>query len=192
MEPQTHTTTDAPDTAMTLRHGRVIAQQRGPTWKLEAEQWLPVGLELLFPFFADAHNLERITPPFLRFEVLTPAPIPMAVGTLIDYRIRLHGLPIRWRTRIADWQPGRGFVDEQLSGPYRQWHHVHRFVEQRRGDVLGTLCTDEVTYRVPGGPLSPLVQRLFVGGDVERIFRYRGEQLAALFGAAAPSHGAST
>ncbi len=79
----------------------------------------------MFPFFADAHNLEAITPPLLRFQVITPRPIAMQVGTLIEYRLRVHGLPVRWQTLIQDWTPGERFVDAQLRGPYALWHHTH-------------------------------------------------------------------
>jgi len=96
----------------------------------------------VFPFFAEARNLETLTPPWLKFEVLTPAPIVMRPGTLIDYRIRVHGLPIRWRTEITAWDPPHRFVDVQLHGPYTLWHHTHTF-EERDG---GTLCLDHVRY----------------------------------------------
>ena len=131
----------------------------------------------VFPFFADAHNLERITPPWLRFRVLTPRPIAMGEGALIDYRLTLHGVPVRWRTRIAVWEPPHRFVDEQLSGPYRLWRHEHRFL----ADGDGTLALDTVEYALPGpAVVADLGQRLLVGRDVELIFRYRGERIAEL------------
>lgn len=139
------------------------------------EVWLPRSRSEVFPFFAEARNLEAITPPWLRFEVLTPAPIEMCAGTLIDYRIRVHGIPLRWRTEIAVWEPPYRFVDVQLRGPYTLWHHTHTF-EERDG---GTLCTDHVRYRPRGGAL---VNWLFVRRDVERIFRYRQERLKEIFG----------
>ncbi len=105
---------------------------------LETKLWLPRPRAEVFSFFASAHNLETITPPWLNFEVLTPAPIAMRPGTLIDYRIRIHGVPVRWRTEITSWQPPYQFVDEQLRGPYKFWHHTHTF-EERDG---GTLCID--------------------------------------------------
>jgi len=141
----------------------------------QTELWLPRPREEVFPFFAEARNLETLTPPWLRFEVLTPAPIPMRQGTLIDYRIRVHGIPLRWRTEIAEWQPPHRFVDVQLRGPYTLWRHTHTFVE-RDG---GTLCADQVRYRPRGGAL---VNWLFVRRDVERIFRYREQRMKELFG----------
>jgi ligand-binding SRPBCC domain-containing protein len=140
----------------------------------EAELWLPRPRAEVFPFFADAHNLQAITPPWLHFEILTPAPIAMRAGALIDYRIRLRGLPLRWRTEIELWEPPFRFVDNQVRGPYRRWHHTHTF-EERAG---GTLCRDLVRYAVLGGVL---VNRFFVRPDVERIFAYRGEQLRKRF-----------
>jgi ligand-binding SRPBCC domain-containing protein len=137
----------------------------------------------VFPFFSEAQNLEVITPPWLKFEVLTPAPIAMRVGTLIDYRIRIHGVPIRWRTEIAEWQPPARFVDVQLRGPYRLWHHTHSFEES----AGGTLCVDRVRYRPRGGAL---VHWLFVRRDVERIFEFRRHKMSELLGGR--SHGGMT
>lgn len=143
-------------------------------YTFETELWLPRPRDEVFPFFAEARNLETLTPPWLRFEVLTPPPILMKAGALIDYRLRVHGLPIRWRTEIAEWDPPHRFVDVQLRGPYTLWHHTHTFTEQNGG----TLCTDRVRYRPRGGAL---VQRLFVQRDVGRIFEYRRRRLAELF-----------
>lgn len=139
------------------------------------ELLLPKPRAEIFPFFAEARNLETITPPWLRFEVLTPAPIVMRTGALIDYRIRVHGLPIRWRTEIAAWDPPHRFIDVQSSGPYKLWHHTHSF-EERGGS---TLCRDEVRYSPRGGAL---MDWLFVRRDVERIFAFRREKLRELFG----------
>ncbi len=148
------------------------------TWRLRSSLWVPKPPEAVFPFFADAHNLEALTPPWLSFAILTPAPIAMAVDTRIDYRIRLHGVPMRWRTRIARWEPPFAFADEQLRGPYTLWHHTHTFTPCDGGTVLG----DEVVMRPKGGPLAPLVQALVVRRDVERIFRFRAEVMARRFG----------
>ncbi len=139
--------------------------------------WLPPPIEEVFPFFADAHNLQELTPPFLEFRVMTPPPIAMAPGTRIDYRLKLHGIPLRWQSEITAWEPPHRFVDEQRKGPYRTWIHEHRFSPKDGG----TLVEDEVRYGVPGGPL---VNALFVRKDVARIFAYREERLRARFGAA--------
>ena len=155
---------------------------------LHTALWLPRPRREVFPFFAEARNLEAITPPWLRFEVLTPAPIEMRAGALIDYRIRVHGIPFCWRTEIAEWDPPRRFVDRQRRGPYRLWHHTHTFEEQDGG----TRCTDHVGYRPRGGAL---MNWLFVRRDVERIFQYRQRRLQELFppgGANAGSQGRRT
>lgn len=142
---------------------------------LTAEQLLPGRLAEVFPFFAEARNLERITPPWLRFEVLTPGPIDMRPGALIDYRLRWRGVPLRWRTEIEAWEPPHRFVDRQLRGPYLLWRHEHRFVEQGGQ----TLASDRVDYAAPGG--RP-VHRLIVDRDVRRIFSYRRLALESIFG----------
>jgi ligand-binding SRPBCC domain-containing protein len=133
----------------------------------------------VFPFFAEAQNLQRLTPDWLSFRILTPLPITMRVGTLLDYRIGIRGLPVRWRTRIARWEPPYAFADEQLRGPYSLWHHTHTFTALDGGTVLG----DDVRMRPKGGPLAGLVMSLFVRRDVERIFRFRAQAMARRFGA---------
>ena len=140
----------------------------------QAELWLPRPRDEVFPFFGEARNLEVLTPPWLRFEVLTPSPVAMHAGTVIEYRIRIHGIPIRWQTEIVDWEPPDRFADVQRRGPYTTWHHTHTFME-RDG---GTVCRDEVRYRPRGGAL---VNWLFVRGDVERIFEYRRKRLLEIF-----------
>ncbi len=144
----------------------------------EAETCVPHPRSEVFPFFAEARNLQTLTPPWLKFEVLTPAPIVLRAGTLIDYRITVHGLTIRWRTEIAEWDPPHRFVDVQLCGPYTLWHHTHTFEESDGG----TLCRDRVRYRPRGGAL---INWLFVRRDVERIFQYRQQRLWEIFGARA-------
>ena len=141
---------------------------------LTNELWLPAAPWDVFPFFADAFNLERITPPMLRFRVLTAPPIEMGVGTLLDYRVRLRGVPMRWRSEITAWEPPHRFVDEQRRGPYRLWVHEHTFAAQGGG----TVARDNVRYAVPGGGL---VQRLFVEPDLRRIFEYRSAALREIF-----------
>ena len=149
------------------------------TFTLKRELWLPRRREEIFHFFADAANLEKITPPWLQFEILTSEPIVMRPGALIDYRLRLRGFPLRWRTEITEWNPPRHFADMQVRGPYVLWQHTHTF-EERDG---GTLCGDSVLYRPRGGAL---IDRLFVRRDLERIFDYRCEYLKKLFGTAGP------
>lgn len=149
----------------------------------EAETCVPRPRSEVFPFFAEARNLQTLTPPWLKFEVLTPSPIVLRPGTLIDYRITFHGLPIRWRTEIAEWDPPHRFVDVQLSGPYTLWYHTHTFEEQDGG----TLCRDRVRYRPRGGAL---INWLFVRWDVERIFEYRQQRLRELFSDQAQTRGA--
>lgn len=147
------------------------------THRIAREQLVPRPREEVFDFFARAENLEVITPPFLRFRILTPLPISMGVGTRIEYALRLAGLPIRWRTYISEWQPCERFVDEQESGPYAFWRHVHEFED--RGS--STLIRDQVDYRVPFGSLGRLADRLIVARMLHRIFEYRGEQIRTLF-----------
>jgi ligand-binding SRPBCC domain-containing protein len=142
--------------------------------EVQSELWLPLPPAELFPFFADAANLDTLTPPWLHFRIVTPAPIAMREGVLIDYRLRVRGIPLRWRTRINVWEPPHRFVDEQIRGPYRQWIHEHSFEE--RDD--GTLVRDRVRYAVFGGTL---VNVLFVRTDIAKIFAYRQHKLTERF-----------
>lgn len=144
---------------------------------LETRQWVRAPLDRVFPFFADAGNLEAITPPWLRFRILTPRPIRMLPGTLIEYELRLHRLPLRWVSEITEWEPPRRFVDTQRVGPYRTWIHEHEFTERDGGSEV----RDAVRYAVPGGFL---IDRLFVRRDVKKIFEYRAHVLAERFGGA--------
>lgn len=149
-------------------------------FRLEASQILPHPRQRVFALFADAHQLQTLTPPWLSFRVLTPPPIEMATGTVIDYRLRVHGIPLRWRSRISRWEPPERFVDEQLRGPYRHWRHEHIF------EVVdgGTLCGDVVDYDVYGGSL---VNALLVRRDLAKIFAFRQQKLRELF----PADGAN-
>ena len=163
--------------------GRESSLQIQPTpsgYRLQATQWLPRRRDEVFAFFADAFELERLTPPWLNFAVTTPAPIVLQPGSLIDYRLRLRGLPLRWRSRIPVWEPPTRFVDEQLRGPYRVWRHEHRF-EDADG---GTLCFDTVDYALYAGWLVRLLRldRLLVERDLRQIFAYRQAQLRQRFG----------
>jgi ligand-binding SRPBCC domain-containing protein len=155
------------------------AAEPGGVHVLEREQLIRRPREEVFRFFADAGNLEALTPDFLRFRILTPRPIPMRAGTLIDYRLSLAGVPFRWRTRIDVWDPPHRFVDVQLSGPYRLWHHTHELREVPGG----TLMRDTVRYALPFGPLGSLAHALFVRRAVATIFDHRRRRVEELFGA---------
>jgi ligand-binding SRPBCC domain-containing protein len=137
---------------------------------LERTQVVPFELEEAFAFFADARNLERITPPWLRFEIVD-APEELRAGARLRYRLRLFGIPIRWRTEIVSWTPPHGFVDRQRRGPFLLWEHAHRL----RPVEGGTEIYDHVRYRLFLGPLGDVVRRLLVRGWVEGIFDYRAE-----------------
>ena len=157
---------------MTIEISRTATAK--PAYCLTAELLLAEPREEVFSFFADAHQLERITPPWLHFSVLSAPPIVMAVGTQIDYQLQLHGIPLRWKTEIADWDPPCRFVDQQLRGPYRHWWHEHTFEEV----VGGTLVRDAVDYIVP---FSALLHPLVVRRDLLRIFEFRQQALRREF-----------
>ncbi|HEU4950867.1 MAG TPA: SRPBCC family protein [Holophagaceae bacterium] len=141
-------------------------------------QDLPRPRSEVFPFFADPANLQRLTPPWLHFEVLTPEPLPWGEGAVFAYRLRVRGLPIRWRTLIEAYEDGSKFVDRQIAGPYALWHHTHRFEDLPDG---GTRITDQVRYKVGWGFIGRIVTALWVRRDIERIFAYRKQVLAELF-----------
>ncbi len=144
------------------------------THDLACELWLPRPIEEVFPFFADAANLEILTPPWVHFQIVTARPIEMRAGARIDYRLRVHGLPLRWQSEITVWEPQSRFVDEQRRGPYRLWRHEHTF----QSSDGGTLCRDHVRYAVA---FDFPVHRLLVRPDVERIFAYRQQKLLEHF-----------
>ncbi len=145
--------------------------------ELERSQIVRLPLVETFAFFAEPRNLEAITPPWLRFEIVE-APERLRRGALLRYRLRLFGVPLGWRTEITDWRPPRTFTDVQLSGPYPLWEHTHRLTTV----AGGTEIYDHVRYRVPGGPLAPLVDRLLVSRWLDRIFDYRTSRLRELLG----------
>jgi hypothetical protein len=145
---------------------------------LERTQVVPLPRARVFAFFADAQNLEAITPDFLSFRILPPVPSTIEVGTRIDYRLSLFGVPFRWRTRIAAWQPGVRFVDVQERGPYALWHHTHTFADVEGG----TQVSDRVEYRLPLGPLGEVAHPLLVRQTLKRIFDHRRDRVAALLG----------
>jgi ligand-binding SRPBCC domain-containing protein len=147
---------------------------------LQREQRLPGSPDDVFEFFADARNLEAITPPLLRFRVMDSGRdgIEMGAGTLIRYRLRVHGVPVGWLTAIREWDPPHRFVDEQLRGPYALWHHTHTF--EPIEDGAATLMRDVVRYALPFGLLGEAARRLFVARDVAAIFDYRAERIREL------------
>jgi ligand-binding SRPBCC domain-containing protein len=147
-----------------------------PVWKLHREQYLPRRLEEVFSFFADARNLEAITPPWLHFRI-RDLPDRIDAGAEILYRLRWHGVPMCWKTVITIWRPGVEFVDVQKIGPYVMWRHTHLF--RHEGD--GTRMIDRVEYRLPMGPLGNLIRRWIVAPDLERIFDYRAARIAEQF-----------
>lgn len=143
----------------------------------QTETTIPASPPEVFAFFSDAQNLARITPPSLHFQILTPLPLAMHEGALIDYRLRLHGLPMRWRTLISRWNPPFDFIDEQLKGPYRTWIHHHTFIELPNGY---TLMKDSVRYALPFPPFG-LVALPFVRREVAGIFAYRQKVIKAIY-----------
>lgn len=146
-------------------------------YELTAEVRIPGRIGGVFPFFSEAGNLEALTPDWLNFKLVTPRPIHMGTGTVIDYRIRLRLVTMRWRSRITVWDPPHRFVDEQLKGPYRRWIHEHTFTQ----DGEEVVCSDHVRYAVPGGPmLETLINRCFVQPELEQIFRYRRQAMLRL------------
>jgi len=146
-------------------------------YQIARQQWLPAPLENVFSFFSRPENLQALTPPFLDFQ-LVEVPQEMRAGSLIRYKLRLRGLPIRWTTKITEWDPPHGFKDDQLSGPYALWHHEHRFVAERGG----TTMFDKVSYALPLGILATPAHWLFVRRDIENIFDYREKRMKDLFG----------
>jgi ligand-binding SRPBCC domain-containing protein len=148
-----------------------------PTYTLKTETTIDAPLDEVFDFFSKAENLERITPPELSFKILTPLPIVMKAGALIDYKIKLGIFPMNWRTEITVWEPGVRFVDSQLKGPYKKWIHEHRF--EARGDK--TYMSDQIDYEVPGGPLAPIIHALFIKKKVAGIFDHRQTVIEEIF-----------
>lgn len=145
-------------------------------YRLTRELTLDLPIAKVFDFFADAGNLERITPPELNFQIITPQPINIHEGTLIDYKLKLRGIPMKWRTEISVWEPPFRFVDQQLRGPYRQWIHTHTFTEL---SPTQTLMEDEVRYRLPFEPLGDIAH-FFVKGELAYIFDYRQKVVAEM------------
>ncbi len=145
---------------------------------LEFKTKLYRPIEDVFEFFSNAENLNQVTPPDLHFSFLTPLPIKTHVGTLIDYRIKLMGIPFFWRTLISDWEPPYRFVDQQIRGPYVLWHHEHTFED--KGDYI--LMTDRVNYLSPGWIFEPLIDKLFIRQQLNSVWAYREKRFTELFG----------
>lgn len=144
----------------------------------ETEQIINQPIEVVFDFFSKAENLQRITPPLLDFHILTELPIEMKKGTLIEYRLKVRGLPMRWKTLIDEWQPPYKFVDLQLKGPYKTWHHTHQFKSLGPNQ---TLMTDIVRYEVPFGYLGLVADALIVKKDIQKIFAFRKIEIERIF-----------
>lgn len=158
------------------------------TYILERDQIIERSLEATFDFFSDAHNLEKITPEFLRFKILTPRPLEMKAGTVIEYSLSLFGVPFHWKTLIEKWEPGVRFVDRQLKGPYALWVHTHTF------EALGserTRMTDRVEYQIPMGIFGAIAHTMFVKDTLNKIFDYRGEVTARLLAPASQNYSMS-
>ena len=153
-------------------------RRKEPTRVLYREQWVPAGREEIFQFFSDPHNLERITPSFLHFKIKTPDPISIFQGTELEYRLTLHRVGLIWKSLIAEWNPPYFFRDDQVHGPFRFWSHEHIF--KRLGN--GTLIIDKVQFLIPGGVFEPLINKVFVSKDLERIFDYRALVVKKLWG----------
>lgn len=148
-----------------------------PWWLLTQTQHVPRPVDEVFAFFSNAENLERLTPSFLGFEILSPTPIPMRVGARIAYKLRLWAVAVRWLTVIEAWNPPESFVDVQLRGPYRRWRHLHHFEPAPDG---GTIMTDRVELQLPAGPLGTLAYYLFVRRSLDQIFGFRAAELDRL------------
>lgn len=144
---------------------------------LSRQQWLPQPIEKVFAFFANAANLERITPPWLRFQIVSPQPIYMGAGTEIEYRVRWRGVPMLWHSKILEWQPPVRFVDLQLRGPYAYWHHTHVFETVESG----TRIRDLVRYQLPFGALGAAAHSLTVRRDLQSVFDFRERSIDRLF-----------
>ena len=159
-------------------HPNIRITRAGQASQLLCRQWVPLPVADVFPFFSAAQNLERLTPEFLRFRMLRAPAEPLRAGAIIDYRLSLHHVPVWWRTQIRDWDPPRGFVDVQVRGPFRQWHHHHEFVSSESG----TLILDTVEFDVYCRSLRATPLLSWIDSDLRRIFSYRRDRSAALLG----------
>jgi ligand-binding SRPBCC domain-containing protein len=149
----------------------------------ESEMLIPESRDRVFEFFRDAENLQKLTPPWLDFKILTPIPIDIREGQIIDYRLKLWGLPFSWKTEISQWQPPHKFQDIQITGPYKLWVHTHTFEEVEDG----TLMRDQVRYLPRGSILAPWINRLFVARNIRMIFKYREKSIMRYFKTTLPA-----
>jgi ligand-binding SRPBCC domain-containing protein len=147
-------------------------------YKISYNQLVPRPLEEVFAFFSRAENLEAITPDWLKFRVVSVEPVPIQKGTLIEYKLKLHGIPLHWTSQIVEWNPPHKFVDLQLQGPYKLWRHTHVFTAEGGN----TRIHDEVLYSLPLGLLGRMAHTLLVSEDIERIFAFRASAVRARFG----------
>jgi len=155
-----------------------MSGQEAAVYVLEQEQFVPQARHEVFAFFSDAYNLERLTPQFLNFKILAPAPTEMKPGAIIEYSLRLYGVPLRWRTRIESYTPEESFVDTQERGPYALWHHTHTFEEVEGG----TLMRDVVRYKIHFGILGRIAHFFFVKRALNQIFGFRRTAVDEVFG----------
>ena len=146
-----------------------------PDFHFSTSVLLPYPRVEVFDFLSKAEKLNLQTPPWVHFSILTPLPIEMRQGAVIRYRIRVRGIPVRWDSEITEWEPPLRFTDTQIRGPYSYWIHRHEFDETPEG----TLATDDITYRVPGGAL---INRLYVAGELRKIFAHRKARLLQIYG----------
>ncbi|RYZ48440.1 MAG: DUF1731 domain-containing protein, partial [Proteobacteria bacterium] len=169
-----------PDLESALKEALNLVEKNGSVHachRLEAAQFIDRPRTEVFAFFCDPHNLEKITPPLLSFKISAMSTKDIAEGSVIDYKLKVHGVPMKWKTLIKDWVPNEVFVDNQEKGPYSIWHHTHRFYDVKGG----TLMTDRVLYRLPMGALGDSVALPLVKGDVQKIFGYRKEVIRKEF-----------
>lgn len=139
---------------------------------------VPADVERTWRFFSTAENLPLITPAWMHFTIVTPGPIEIGADSILDYRVRVNGIPVRWQTRIIDWSPPRQFIDLQIRGPYTLWHHQHTFTPS----AGGVTCSDRVIYKLPGGPIGKMVHAISVRRQLIEIFRYRRGVIAQQLG----------
>ena len=147
-------------------------------YEINTTQFIAKPLEMVFDFFSKPENLEHITPSYLKFNLQTPSPVIMKIGQIIDYKIKLKGIPLRWRSQITSYDPPYHFVDEQIRGPYALWQHTHTFKEKNGT----TLIEDHILYKIPFGIIGSAANSLFVKKDLTRIFQYRKEKINLIFG----------